>query len=465
MSTDGSTSLEYLFHPRSIAFAGVSRIGQALLESHLSAGFEGTIYPISRSLTEVFGLPCYADLNDIPDSVDYVFAFIPAKSSPQFVRDCIAKEVKLVAFFTAGFSEKDEEGARLEAELAALVRGTGTRILGPNCMGIYCPATGLSLAQGLPRESGPVGLFGQSGGNTTYAIRAAVARGAYFTKALSYGNACDLNECDLLDHFARDPDTRVIAAYMEGLKDAGRFSTLLREVTCTKPVVVLKGGHTPLAAATASAHTGSVPVADDEWDALMSQAGAIQVHDVDEMADVITAFLFMPPPRGRNVNVTGLGGGASVVSADHCVEAGLTMPSLPDDLRQRLATFVNNPAGNIFVNPVDPQATPEGTDALIRAIADWDGVDMLFLRLPHNITPFYQDPGQSLDVLIQYAAERTKPTAVILEYVATPEGAQLCYERQQACAEAGVASFPSVQRAARAMSKLIEYHERRAATS
>lgn len=462
MNTDSSGSLEYLFHPRSIAFAGVSRIGQALLESHLSAGFNGPIFPISRTMSEAFGIPCYADLNDIPEQVDYVFAFIPATASAKFVKDCVAKGVKLVAFFTAGFSEKDEDGARLEAELAALVRGTGTRILGPNCMGIYCPATGLSLAQGLPRQSGPVGLFGQSGGNTTYAIRAAVARGACFTKAISYGNACDLDECDFLDYFARDPDTTVIAAYIEGPKHDDRFFTLLREVSRAKPVIVLKGGRTAQGAATAAAHTGSAPAAEDEWASLVCQAGAIQVDDVDELVDVMVAFVFMPPPQGRRVNVTGLGGGASVVAADHCVQAGLSVPPLPEELRHKLATFVNNPAGNIFVNPVDPQASPEGTQGIISTVAAWDGVDMLFLRLPHNITPFYQDPGQSLDTLIQFAAGCPKPAAVILEHVATPEGAQLFYERQQACAGAGVASFPSVRRAAKAMSRLVRYHALRA---
>lgn len=452
--------LEYIFHPRSIAFAGVSRTGQALLESHLVSGFQGELYPISRTLTEALGLQCYADIKDIPGQVDYVWATIPAHATPQFMRDCVAKGVKVVSFFTAGFSEKDEEGARLETEIVSIARRGGMRILGPNCMGIYCPSTGLTFAHGLPQQSGPIGYFCQSGGNSAYAVRLAGLRGVYFSKAISYGNASDLNECDLLDYLASDPQTRIITAYIEGVKVPRRFYKLLREVTRSKPVIVLKGGHAAQAAATATAHTGAHPISAKRWNSLMRQAGVIQVYSVDEMVDLLLPFVLMPPPQGRNVCVIGLGGGASVISADHCTRAGLNVPHLPRDIIERIGEFILNPAGNILVNPIDPQFAPGKLTDIMRTVAGWSGVDMLFLRMPHNITPFYRDPGtQALQMMISFAQESTKPVAIILDHVAAHEAIPVVLERQRACADAGVACFPSVAQAARAMSRYIQYHQ------
>ncbi len=466
MKLPQSNDLEYIFHPNSIAFAGVSRTGQALLESHLTSGFEGNMYPISRTLTEVLGLQCYTDIKEIAGQVDYVWATIPARSTPQFVEDCVDKGVKVASFFTAGFSEKDEEGARLEAEIVQIARNGGMRILGPNCMGIYCPSTGLTFAHGLPQQSGPIGYLCQSGGNSAYGVRIAVARGAYFSKAISYGNACDINECDLLEYLALDPETKIITAYIEGIKNRRRFFKLLREVTKVKPVIVLKGGHTAPGAATATAHTAALPFSKKNWNAHMRRARAIQVYSVDEMVDVVLPFIFMPPPKGRNVCVIGLGGGASVISADHCVRAGLSVPPLPEEIIQKIGEFILNPAGNIFVNPIDPQFAPGGLSGILKTVADWDGIDMLFLRIPHNITPFYRDPGrQALDMMISFAQESSKPVAIILDHVATPEAIQVFLDRQQLCADAGVASFPSVKRAANAMSKFIRYHQRRSESS
>ena len=462
MKLTPSNDLEYIFHPNSIAFAGVSRTGQALLENHLTSGFEGNMYPISRSLTEVLGMQCYTDIKEIPDQVDYVWATIPAQATPQFIQDCVTKGVKVVSFFTAGFSEKDEEGAKLEAEIVQIARHGGMRILGPNCMGIYCPSTGLTFAHGLPQQSGSVGFICQSGGNSIYGVRAAVARGAYFSKVISYGNACDINECDLLEYLALDPETKIITAYIEGIKDRRRFFKLLREVTKAKPVIVLKGGHTAPGAATATAHTGALPFTAKNWNAHMKRAGAIQVYSVDEMVDVVLPFIHMSPPKGRNACIIGLGGGASVIAADHCVRAGLSVPPLPEKIIQKIGEFILNPAGNIFVNPIDPQFAPGGLTDITRTIADWDGIDMLFLRLPHSLTPFYRDPGRkALDMMISLAKESSKPVAIILDHVATPEVTQVFLERQQLCGDAGVASFPSVKRAANAMSKFIQYHQRR----
>lgn len=461
MQRTESNSLEHIFHPRAIAFAGVSGLGQSLLEAHLLSGFQGSVYPISQKQSNVLGLQCYSNVKDIPGPVDYVFASIPAPATPRFVEDCAAKGVKLVGFFTAGFSESSEEGKLLEAEILQTARRNGLRLLGPNCMGIYCPASGLTFALGLSQQSGPVGFFGQSGGNSTYCVRASTRRGAFFSKAISYGNACDLNECDFLEHFSQDPQTRVIAAYIEGAKDRERFFRLLKETTRAKPVIVLKGGCTGPGAATAAAHTGSAPGSSQAWEEDLRRANAIQVYSIDELVDVVVSFLYLSPPRGRNASIIGLGGGASVIATDHCVRNGLFVPPLPPEIRQRLKSFIRQAAGNILINPIDPQPLPAGLPGIIRTLANWDGIDLLFLRLPHNITPSYQDSSTSLEPMIEAARTCGKPAAIILDHVVSPEAGQAAFEEEQRCWKAGVASFPSVDRASNAVSKFLKYQQRK----
>jgi acyl-CoA synthetase (NDP forming) len=208
--------------------------------------------------------------------VDYVISTVPAKAAPGLIAECARKGVKAVHFCTAGFSETgEEEGLRLEPQLAALSKKTGIRIIGPNCMGIYCPASRLSFNTDFPKESGPVGLISQSGGNTESLIRRVVPRGVRFSKAISYGNACDLNESDFLEYLAGDPETEIIGLYIEGVKDGERFPQILRKAAEKKPVILLKGGITEGGARAALSHTGSLAGSEVIWRSLCNQLGVI----------------------------------------------------------------------------------------------------------------------------------------------------------------------------------------------
>ena len=238
-----SASLDSLFYPTSVAIVGASpgKPGQLFLDSVMASDFGGNVYPINPRGEEVSGLTAYANVKDVPGTIDYVVCCIPAAAVPQLIRDCAAKGTKAVAIFTAGFSESEtEEGKRLEMEISRLAHASGVRIIGPNCLGVYSPKVGLSFTSDFPKESGRVAFVCQSGGNSTYAIRAAAYRGVRFSKAISYGNACDINECELLEYFAQDAETEVVAVYIEGVKDGRRFCRSLRELSQVKPVVVLK---------------------------------------------------------------------------------------------------------------------------------------------------------------------------------------------------------------------------------
>jgi len=398
--------LDQIFQPRSVAVVGVSSdpfkpYGQMLLVPILQSGFDKErIYPINPKGGETLGLKVYPSVKDVPGPLDYVITTINARLTAQLMEDCVAKGVKAVSLFTAGFSETGtEEGRQLEAELVKIARQGGVRIIGPNCMGIYCPSGRLSFAFDFPHEKGQVGFISQSGGNSFYFVRAAVNRGIRFSKAVSYGNACDINETDLLEYLSHDPETKVITVYVEGTRDGVRFFRVLREAAKAKPVIVLKGGVTEGGSRATATHTGSLAGSSAHWDALLKQSGAIRVYDLDEMVDVAVSLLYMRAPKGRNVAVIGIGGGASVQATDDCERAGLYLPALAEDIRGQLLTFIPE-QGSMFRNPIDAQIgamDPEGFARTIRIVASWDKIDVVIAHIASGITPFVPDDAGMLN--------------------------------------------------------------------
>jgi acyl-CoA synthetase (NDP forming) len=202
--------LQPLFYPSSVALAGVTvnnpqHWTRTFFDALLEFQFERPLYLVNPRGGEIRGIKVYRRLADIPQNIDYVISTVPAKAGPGLIEECAHKGVKAVHFCTAGFSETgEEEGVRLEAELADLSRKTGIRVIGPNCMGIYCPESRISFNIDFPKESGPVGFISQSGGNTGGLIHQVRSRGVRFSKVVSYGNACDLNETDFLEYLASD---------------------------------------------------------------------------------------------------------------------------------------------------------------------------------------------------------------------------------------------------------------------
>ena len=321
--------------------------GEFSCRNLINAGFKGKIYPVNPNGGEVSGLKIYPGFKDIPGKVDYVLSSIPAKHSLQLVEDCAGKGTRAIHFFTSGFGELDEdEGRELEAKLVEAATKNGIRLIGPNCMGIYCPAAGLSFGRDFPKKSGPLSLIAQSGGNTVRCIWEATTRDIYFSKVISYGNAADLDETDLLEYLATDPETKIIAAYIEGVKDGMRFAKALKKACRAKPVIIFKAGATEIGTRTAASHTGAMTGSNRIWNALLVQAGAIQVNSIEEIFDVALLLLRRSLPGGKNVAIIGTGGGSSVKDADDCSNAGLTIPSLPDRVKQRLREIYQTSAGH-----------------------------------------------------------------------------------------------------------------------
>jgi acyl-CoA synthetase (NDP forming) len=462
-------NLDFIFNPRSVAIVGVSSVTDSLtnrnfLKPLLECGYRGKIYPVNPRLTEIMGLKVYRSVLEIPGPVDSVVSGLPASLVPRLMRECVEAKVKTVTCFSAGFSETGEaDGIKLERQVADIAHHGGVRLLGPNCLGVHNPSIGYTFEAGGSRRKGKFGFLSQSGGNTRDLILAGAKRGVSFSKAVSYGNAADLDETDFLDYFARDPETEVVAAYIEGIKRPQSFLQALREVASSKPVIILKGGGTEAGTRAVMSHTSSLAVSGRVWDALCRQTGAMQVADMAELADAVLAFSYLRSPKGRRTAVVGIGGGASVQAADDCEKAGLVVPPFPQHLRQELRVFTTS-AGTGIANPVDTSPDVYWEPALyretVRLISEYDGIDLvlvMFAAVPAARRGVEELKGQ-IEAVIDVGKTMRKPLAVVVFTAGFVEAERVAGEVQGLCLEAGFPVYPTMGRAARAVNHMISYY-------
>jgi acyl-CoA synthetase (NDP forming) len=469
------SDLGSIFDPKSVAVVGVSSKGLGpqfgganFVDALLHCGFKGNIYPINPKGGKVLGLKVYPSLTDISGPVDYVVCCIAAPQVPQLVKDCAAKGVKAIQIYTGGFSESgSEEGKQWEREIASLASQNGIRVIGPNCVGIYCPRTGLAFLSGSPSDTGPGAIISQSGGNSFYFIREGAKRGIRFSKVISYGNACDVNESDLLEFLANDKDTKVIGAYVEGVKDGKRFYRVLEEAAKAKPVIVLKGGIGEAGARAVASHTGALVGSEEVWDGLLRQLGVIRVYSLEELMDMVVTFSYLPSVSGRRVSIVGGGGGASVLSTDDCTSAGLIVPRLPVAIQDKLKGYMEKgDTGVILSNPVDLSDQGWGAfDDCVKTILDYDGIDLVILHCPVGAIPS-SDVVKALgalfvDSIVKIRQESTKPVVIVVHSLISDVSWSVAAEVERRCGEVGIPFYHSLSNAAKAIARFLDYHERR----
>ncbi|HUU63743.1 MAG TPA: CoA-binding protein [Dehalococcoidia bacterium] len=464
-------TLDYIFQPRSIAVVGASMgpwnaATNLFLDTLAQFGYKGEVYPINPKWDEVSGLKSYPNVRDVPGPVDHVISLIPAEATRQLLEDCVDKGVNTVHLYTSGFAETGEEDrSRLQDELVSIARSGGIRIIGPNCMGIYYPRSGISYCADFPREPGNVGFISQSGSYSILVVRGAAARGVRFSKVVSYGNASDISETDLLEYLAHDRETEVIAAYIEGTRDGKRLRRVLIEAAAKKPVIIIKKGGTAAGSRGALSHTGALAGNDAIWEALLRQTGAIRVEDLEEMIDLLVTFQFFPLPRGRKVAVVGLGGGASVRASDECERGGLTLPPAPEALVTEIERIVPV-AGSMLRNPFDLGNYRNDWAAAIKRIDGWAEPDMFLWQIAPEIEPFIEGFYRQFcrevrGRILEAFHGLQKPAAVVVHGVEASYGLETLETMRTMCAERKVPFYPSVYRAARAINRYVEYHERR----
>lgn len=351
---------ERIFHPRTLAILGVSAdesgvgFGTGMLRAITSMGFEGKIYPVNPKGGNISGLEIYKRVEDIPEKVDFAIIAVTAKWVPEALEACRKIGVAGAEILSAGFKEMGTpEGRELEKQIQEIA-AKGIRVVGPNCFGIYCPKSGLTMLPGpdLSRESGNVAFLAQSGGMSIDFAHAGKWMGVRFSKMVSFGNGADLREAELLNYLTSDPETQVISMYIEGIRDGDIFFRKLKAAASKKPVIVYKGGLSQAGARTVASHTASMGGSGLIWKSVLKQAGAIQVKDTEELAQVSLAFSMLPKKSYRNISVVGGGGAIGVTACDAAESYGIGIPPLAADLQSRIGNVLPKP-GSSGINPID----------------------------------------------------------------------------------------------------------------
>lgn len=381
-----AASLLPIFFPRSIAVIGASTtagsIGARLFANLLAGGFSGPLYPVNTKAAVVNSVRAYASVLDIPDVVDLAFVVVPAQAVLGVAAECAQKGVRGLCVISAGFSETGNEGKAREADLLDLVRGSGMRMVGPNCMGLINTSSAVNLIgtfAGVRPPTGNVAMSSQSGALGIAILEYTQQTGTGISQFVSVGNKADVSGNDLLLAWEDDPATDVILLYLESFGNPRKFSRIARRIAMNKPIVAVKSGRSVAGSQAATSHTGALASSDVAVDALFTQAGVIRTDTIEEQFAVASLLASQPLPRGSRVGILTNAGGPGVLAAD-AIEAGLlTIPELSAATQDRMRAVL--PVEASTRNPVDTIASggPEEYKVCLQALLDSEEVDAVMV--------------------------------------------------------------------------------------
>lgn len=446
--------IDYIFNPSSIAVVGASqeekKVGNAVVRN-LLRGYTGKIYPVNPSRTEILSLPCYPSVSAIPDRVDLAIIVIPAKAVPEALKDCAKAGVKGVVVISAGFKEVGGDGVAREREIVEIVRASGMRMVGPNCLGVMNTKNQMnaSFAAELP-PPGRVAFFSQSGALGVAIIDWAIENNFGFSKFVSFGNKADLNEIDFLEYFAKDPDTDVILGYIEDVVDGKKFLKVAEAVTKIKPVILIKSGATAAGARAASSHTGALAGSDRAFTEAFRKTGIIRVSGIQELFDTAEMFISKKTPRGRRLLIITNAGGPGIIAADTADSLKIKLEPMTKSSIDAIAEKLP-PTASLY-NPVDiiGDATSERYKVVLdQAIKDPVVEGICVILTPQAMT----DVDNIAQVVISSANDTDKPI------FATFIGGQRVKNAVNKLKQSRIPCFQDPTVAINAYGKLIEFVE------
>lgn len=409
VTSDKQDPFEYFFSPASVAAIGATdrpgSVGHTVLQNLLRS-YKGRVYAINPRRKEVCGLKCYASISVLPEAVDLAVIVIPAVAVPGAVAECVARKVRSIVVISAGFKEKGAEGAALEEQIRRQLRGSATRLIGPNCLGVMYPSNGLNatFAEDLARP-GNVAFLSQSGALLTAILDWSFDEQIGFSAIVSTGSMLDVGWGDLLRYFANDPNTKSILLYMESIGDARSFLSAAREVSLDKPVIVIKAGRSEAASRAAASHTGAMTGSDEVYEAAFRRCGVLRVPTIAELFHMADVLGKQPRPRGPRLTILTNAGGPGVLATDALLEGGGELAQLSPDSENALNAFL--PAHWSHSNPIDilGDADPERyARALDVALADPNSDGLLAILAPQGMT----DPAQVAE-RVKTQGENGKP--------------------------------------------------------
>ena len=346
-------SLESIFNARSVAVVGASaspeKTGHIILKNIIGGGFQGSVYPVNPKADEILGLKCYPSLSAIPGTLDLAVVVVPARFVPGVIEEGGEKGIKGAVVISGGFGEIGNEA--LETELKDAARKYGVRLIGPNCQGFNYTPNRLCASWPLVRSRGPIAVVSQSGTVGATMAMWAEQEEIGISAFVALGNKSDVSELDLIEYFAADPNTRVVALYLEGLRDGRGFMEIIRKVGGSIPVVVLKPGKTEKGKKAVQSHTHSIAGRDEIFDGVCRQIGVARAADITELYDFSKALGFMRPPNGNRMLVVTSSGGCGILATDAAEHVGIDVAPLSEETKQRLKEVL--PETCVVSNPLD----------------------------------------------------------------------------------------------------------------
>jgi acetyltransferase len=403
--------LDAIFAPHSVAVIGATdragSVGRAVLWSLVSSPFGGTVYPVSDKRTSVLGIKAYKNVADIPEAVDLAVVVTPAATVPGILADCVEAGIRGAIVISAGFKEHGEQGKELERQILERIQGTGLRLIGPNCLGVMNPISGLNatFASNIACP-GNVGFISQSGALCTAILDWAQKEMVGFSAFISVGSMLDVDWGDLIDYLGNDPRTQSIVMYMESVGDARSFLSAAREVSLSKPIIVIKAGRTEAAAQAAASHTGALTGSDEVLDAAFRRCGVLRVQTIADLFYMAEVLSKQPRPKGPRLAIVTNAGGPGVLAADGLLSNGGQLAQLSAESMEELNNLL--PPHWSHNNPIDVlgDALPDRYAKVVDVAVHDPNIDgLLAITCPQGMA----QPTLTAESLKAYAHSTGKP--------------------------------------------------------
>ncbi len=403
--------LNVFFAPHNVAVIGATETpasaGRTVLWNLINSPFGGTVFPVNPKRPSVLGIRAYPSVSAVPDKVDLAVVVTPAKTVPGVIRECVDAGVKAAIVISAGFKEIGKAGAELEQQVLREARRGHLRIIGPNCLGVMSPLTGLNatFATAIARP-GNVALVSQSGALCTAILDWSLREQVGFSAFLSIGSMLDVGWGDLIEYLGDDPRTRSIIIYMESIGDARSFISAAREVALSKPIIVIKAGRSAAAAKAAASHTGSLAGSDEVLEAAFRRCGVLRVNNISDLFYMSEVLAKQPRPVGPRLTILTNAGGPGVLATDALMALDGKLAELSEETLAAFNEFL--PAAWSHGNPVDilGDADPERYAKAVAVAAQDKGTDgLLVILTPQGMT----DPTQIAEKLRPHAKVDGKP--------------------------------------------------------
>ncbi len=447
--------LNAIFKPKNIAVIGakddLGTVGRTIMANLLEGSLGDKLYPVNPKRDTVLGIKAYPNISSVPEIVDLAIIVTPAKTVPKIIEECVEVGVKSAIIISAGFKEVGPEGLAIEQEVVRIARSGNMPIIGPNCLGVMSPQSGLNatFAKGMA-HSGNLAFISQSGAMCTAVLDWSFKENIGFSAFVSIGSMADVNWGDLIHYFGNDPETKSILMYMETVGDPRTFLTAAREIALEKPIIIIKGGRSPDAAQAAASHTGSLAGSDEVFDAALLRAGVLRVNTISELFDMASVLARQPLPKGPNLAIVTNAGGPSVLATDATVFNGAKIAKLQEETIAQLNEHL--PPAWSHGNPVDilGDALADRFGTTIRIVANDDNVDGILVVLsPQDVT----DPNGTAEYMREFAHLDNKPI------LASWMGGDTVAKGAQTLHQTGIPSFSYPDDAAWSFAKMWTYSQ------